>query len=167
MSAAVNDQGLEAWRTFVRAHAAALKRLEAEMQAEVGLSLACYDVLLHLARAPRRKLRMQELADRVLLTQSGVSRLVDRLEAAGLVQREASSSDRRVTYAGLTEAGRRVMRAAARVHLRGVGEHFVQHLTPDELDVLQGALGRVLQAADTPAVSGGRSPQAPPRAARR
>lgn len=135
---------LATWATFLRAHRAVVRQLEHELAEEAGLPLAWYEVLLHLRNAPDRRLRMQDLADRAVLTPSGLTRLVDRMEAEGLVRREPCPSDRRVSYATLTAHGRNRLRKAAPVHLRGVEEHFGRHLTEHEEKVLQRALGKVL-----------------------
>ena len=134
---------LDAWRAFLRAHARVTRTLDAELAAECDLPLASYEVLLHLSEAPDRRLRMTELADRVLLSRSGLTRLVDRLEREGLIARQSCPSDLRGTNAVLTDAGHERLRAAAPVHLRGVREHIVDLLSPSELKVLAEALGRV------------------------
>ncbi len=96
---------LAAWRGFLRAHATVVRALEGDLQAEHDLPLASYDVLVQLSEAPDRRLRMTELADRVLLSRSGLTRLADRLEREGLLTREPCPSDARGTLAVLTEAG--------------------------------------------------------------
>lgn len=120
------------------------------MEAECGLPISWYEVLLHLGDAPRNRLRLNDLTDRIVLTQSGASRLVDRMVAAGLVERSADDADRRGRYAALTSKGRRVLRDAAKVHRRGIAEHFSQHLTDDEQRVLRSALAKVHAAAEVP-----------------
>ena len=129
---------------FLMAHGAVVKKLEHELVEETGLPLGWYEVLLHLSWAPERRLRMQELAGRILLTPSGLTRVVDRMEAEGLVQREPCPTDRRALYATLTQPGLKRLRDASPVHLRGVEEHFARHLTDREADVLRKALGKVL-----------------------
>ena len=128
---------LAAWRSFLRAHAQVTRKLEAELVAEHDLPLASYDVLLQLAEAPDRRLRMTELADRVLLSRSGLTRLADRLEREGLVERAACPNDARGTHAVLTDAGLARLRDAAPTHLRGVSEHVTRRLTPGEVDELK------------------------------
>jgi DNA-binding MarR family transcriptional regulator len=128
---------LAAWRAFLRAHASITRALEAELEAEQDLSLASYDVLVQLAEAPDRRLRMTELADAVLLSRSGVTRLVDRLEKGGLVARCRVASDGRGVAARLTEAGLDRLRTASRTHLRGVGQHFVNRLDEADLQILE------------------------------
>jgi DNA-binding MarR family transcriptional regulator len=127
---------LEAWRSFLRAHARLVRVLETELVAEHPISLGAYDVLVQLAEAPERRLRMAELADAVLLSRSGVTRLVDRLEVAGMVTRERFGGDGRGVVAVITTKGVDTLRAAARTHLAGVVRHFVEHMNPAELDTL-------------------------------
>jgi DNA-binding MarR family transcriptional regulator len=104
-------------------------------------------VLLNLAESPEGRLRMQELSASVLLSKSGLSRVVDRMEENGLVRRERSEDDRRGWFAVLTERGRSTLRRAAPVHLRGIQEHFARHLDDEEARVLTAALDRVTAAA--------------------
>jgi DNA-binding MarR family transcriptional regulator len=139
------DPRLETWRSFLVAHAQIRRQLERELQAEQSLGLGEYEVLLHLARAEDRQLRMSELADRLVLSRSGVTRLVDRLEAESLVERHSCATDRRGSWATLTDAGHARLRQAAPTHLRGVGEHFLDRIPPAELDALQRTLDRVLE----------------------
>jgi DNA-binding MarR family transcriptional regulator len=124
---------LDVWRSFLRAHAHLTRVLETELVAAQRLSLASYDVLVQLAEAPGRRLRMTELADAVLLSRSGVTRLVDRLERGGLVARARVDSDGRGVVAVLTQQGLDRLRAATGTHLSGVGRHFVAPLEDDEL----------------------------------
>ena len=138
---------MAAWRSLLEAHAAITDLLERELEQERGLPLSKFEVLLKLAEAPDGRMRMLELAQSVLLSKSGLSRLVDRMEEAELVRRERCPSDRRGAYAVLTDEGRRVLRRAAPVHLRGIQEHFVRHLKPEEVEVLATALARVVAAA--------------------
>jgi DNA-binding MarR family transcriptional regulator len=128
---------LASWRSFLRAHATLVRVLETELEAEQQLSLAAYDVLVQLAEAPDRRLRMTELADAVLLSRSGVTRLVDRLEKIGLVARCPVESDGRGVAARLTEAGLNRLRIASRTHLAGVVRHFVNRLDEEDLAALE------------------------------
>lgn len=138
-----SDWRIGIWRGFLRAHATVVRELERELLTGAGLPLAWYDVLLQLAEAPGRRLRMAELADRVLLSRSGLTRLIDRLQAEGLVRREPSPDDARGTYTVLTPAGFERLRAAAPVHLAGIRDHWLAHFSDDELRVLGGWLGRL------------------------
>jgi DNA-binding MarR family transcriptional regulator len=128
---------LGAWRAFLRAHASITRALEAELLTEQELSLASYDVLVQLAEAPDRRLRMTELADAVLLSRSGITRLVDRLEKGGLVARCPVENDGRGVAARLTDNGLSRLRTASRTHLRGIGQHFVARLDEADLRVLE------------------------------
>ncbi len=123
------------------------RRLEAELQAERGLSLADYDALVQLAVADDRRLRMSELAERVVLSRSGVSRLVDRLEAGGLVARRACPTDARGSWAELTAAGLDRLRDAAPVHLRGVDAHFLSPIAATDREGLVRALEAVVRSS--------------------
>lgn len=128
---APDDPRLGAWRAFIHANARLLRRLDEELQAAHGLSLAEYDALLQLVNAPDRRLRMSVLAERVLLSRSGITRLVDRLEASGMVARSACVTDARGAEAALTPAGLERLRAASRTHLDGVQRYFMDPV-PDE-----------------------------------
>ena len=135
---------LRPWRLFLRAHAQLTHTLEGELLAAHDLPLASYDVLLQLAEAPERRLRMTELADRVLLSRSGLTRLVDRLEKEGLVARAACPGDARGTHAVLTAAGLDRLRAAAPTHLAGVKAHVTDRLSAVELAELEALLGKLV-----------------------
>jgi DNA-binding MarR family transcriptional regulator len=145
-----DDPRLRAWIAFLQAYAVVTRRLEAELHAERGLSLADYDALVQLAIAEDRRLRMSELADRVVLSRSGVSRLVDRLEADGLVTRRACPTDARGSWAELTPAGLDRLRHAAPVHLRGVDTHFLSPIAEGDRDGLVRALEAVVRGLPTP-----------------
>ena len=143
-----SDWRVGVWRSFLRAHATIARELERELLGATGLPLAWYDVLLQLAEAPDRRLRMADLADRVLLSRSGLTRLIDRLQAEGLVRREPSPDDARGTFTVLTQAGFERLRAAAPVHLAGIREHWLAHFSDDELRVLGGWLSRLAPQAE-------------------
>ncbi len=133
-----------AWRTFLRAHSTVVRALEAELLAEHDLPLASYDVLVQLSESPDSRLRMTELADRVLLSRSGLTRLADRLERDGLITRAACPSDARGTLAVLTDAGLDKLRTAWATHRRGVAEHVTGKLTPAEVVQLGALLGKLV-----------------------
>jgi len=135
---------LSTWRTFLRAHATVTRRLEAELVAEHELPLASYDVLVQLSEAPDRRLRMTELADRVLLSRSGLTRLADRLERDGLISRQACPSDARGTLAVLNDYGLARLQEAWPTHRRGVAEHVTGRLTADEVATLGTLLGKLV-----------------------
>jgi DNA-binding MarR family transcriptional regulator len=138
------DPRLEAWRTFLHAHHRVRSLLEAELEAEQQMPLGEYEVLLLLAYADERRMRMSELADQLLLSRSGVTRLIDRLESHGTVRRGSCQEDRRGSWAILTDAGHERLRAASPTHLRGIGEHFLDRIPARELEALQRTLSRVL-----------------------
>jgi DNA-binding MarR family transcriptional regulator len=144
-SAASEDPRLAGWVAFLQAHAAVTRRLEIELSSERGLSLAEYDALLQLAIADEGRLRMSELADRVVLSRSGMTRMVDRLEGDGLIQRRSCPSDARVLWATLTDAGLLRLREAAPVHMRGVEEHFLAAIPEQDRDALRHALEAVVE----------------------
>lgn len=139
---------LAAWRAFLEAHARTVEVLSHELRTEAELPLTWYDVLVQLSEADDGRLRMQELADAVLLSKSGLTRLIDRMEREGLVTRSRCSDDRRGTYAELTEAGRQRLRDAAPTHLRGVREHFADLLDDAEAAELERLLHRIATAAN-------------------
>jgi DNA-binding MarR family transcriptional regulator len=141
---------LVAWRAFLRAHARLVRRLDDELQAAIGLSLAEYDALVQLVNAPARRLRMSVLAERVLLSRSGITRLVDRLVAAGSVERSVCPTDARGAEAAITPAGVDVLRSATTTHLGGVQRYFTGVITQDERSVLATSLGRVADSLDQP-----------------
>lgn len=148
--ASAQPDPIAAWRAMLLAHSRALRAIERELEAAGMIPLTLYDVLLELNGAAGR-LRMQELADRVVLSRTRVSRLVDDLERQGLVVREPDDADGRVTYAAITSDGKKVLRAAAPVYRRGIERHFSRHLSGDEQQVIAAALGRVVEAHRRPA----------------
>ena len=137
-----------AWVQLLRTHAALTGAMDANLRAEHDLTINDYEVLLALSQAPERRMRRVDLADHVLLTQSGITRLLQGLEDAGLVRRADCPTDGRVVYAELTDAGRQRLRAAARTHVRDIEELFAAHLSADELATLERILGRFAGAAD-------------------
>lgn len=141
-----SSPGVRAWAALLRTHAAVVPVLERDLQAAAGLPLAWYDVLLELSGAPRRRLSMSELAARVVLSRTRVSRVVHELERAGYVERVGHPGDRRSTYAVMTRAGLRRFRSAAPVYLRGIAAHFARHMDHAELTTLASALERVVGA---------------------
>lgn len=142
----MEDAGVPTWAALLRAHAVVLQRLEQEMRIERHLPLSWYDVLLSLSRARRPGLRMQDLAEAVVLSRTRVSRVVDEMEGAGLVRREPNPSDGRSTMVSITRTGRTAFRAAATVYLRGISEHFADLLTTEELGCVRTALEKVVAA---------------------
>lgn len=138
---------LEAWRALLGAYAAVTGRLERDLAREGVLPLGWYEVLRALESVPERRLRMHELAGVVGISRSGLTRLADRLEAAGLLRREDCSSDRRGCFAVLTGEGLAALRRTHPVYERGVAAHFGRHLDDSEARVIAGALRRVRDAA--------------------
>jgi DNA-binding MarR family transcriptional regulator len=139
---------LDAWRTFLNAHAAAIERAEQALAAAALPPLSWYDALWPLYRAPGRKLRMGELAAQVVtISRSGLTRLVDRLEAAGLVRREPSSVDRRGTVVAITRDGSALLRRMWPVYAGEIRRSFVDVLEAEEATTLREALARVHSAA--------------------
>src|SRR6266566_8140868 len=136
-------RGLQAWRSLLRAHATLTRRLDTELEQETGLALADYDVLAQLAQA-HGELRMTELADRALISRSGMSRRVARLVDEGLVRRDKAGTDGRGVVVALTEAGIARLTQTAPVHARGISKLFVAQLNDRELAVLERALNKVI-----------------------
>ena len=148
----VVDEGLEQrrnvlWRNFLTAHAAAIDRIEDDLGGAEVLPLSWYDVLLALYEAPEHRLRMHELASAILVTRGSLTRLVARIEQAGLLRREPDPEDGRGLYAALTERGMEALRTTWPIYARGIAEHFGRHLADEEVEVLDRAFSRILSAA--------------------
>ncbi len=135
---------LGAWRGMLRVHSALVKQLDAELAAIHRMPLSSYEVLLNLETAPGRRRRMAELADSVLLSRSGMTRLVDRLEKDGLLRRDTCTDDGRGAYAVLTDKGAAALAEARRTHLDGVRERFLKQFDEEELRILAGYWERVV-----------------------
>jgi len=133
---------LEAWDSFLRAHATLMRRLERDLAQGTGLALADFDVLAQLARAGG-ELRMTDLANRALVSRSGMTRRVARLVDEGLVQRANTDADGRGVVVAFTDSGVARLTETAPVHLRGVSDLFLAQLDDQELDVLENALDKV------------------------
>ena len=136
-------RGFGAWRSLLRAHATLMRRLDTDLERETGLALADFDVLAQLAEA-HGELRMTELADRALISRSGMSRRVARLAAQGLVRRDKAGTDGRGVVVALTEAGIARLAETAPVHARGISKLFVARLDDQELALLERALNKVI-----------------------
>ena len=132
-----------AWVSFLRGHAALTRALNAQLVSDHGLTINDYEVLLRLSRAPGRQMKRVELAQSVLLTPSGITRLLDGLEAEGWVEKAHCETDARVTYAALTDAGRQKLHEAASSHLADVARLFTAHFDDTDLETLAGLLGRL------------------------
>ena len=135
-------RGLEAWRSLLEAHATLMRRLDTDLVRETGLALADFDVLAQLAQADG-ELRMTELADRALISRSGMSRRVARLVNEGLVHREKAGTDARGVVVALTKAGLARLAETAPVHARGISKLFVAQLDDRQLALLEAALSKV------------------------
>ncbi|NJO83866.1 MAG: MarR family transcriptional regulator [Blastochloris sp.] len=135
-----------AWRAFITAHARIIERIDDALGMADQIPLDWYDVLIELYEAPERRLRMSELADRVVLSRSTLSHLVKRIECAGLLVRERSGPDRRGAYAVITEAGMAALQAAWPVYAHGISTYFAQHLSDVDARTVAEALTRMLAA---------------------
>jgi DNA-binding MarR family transcriptional regulator len=143
MTATATRNRLEAWVKFIRAHAAITRQLNADLLNSHGLTLSDYEVLLHLSWAENEMMRRVDLAESVLLTASGITRLLDGLERAGFVEKASCSSDARVSYAKLTDTGRQKLSEAGGTHLAGIEELFTGRFDASELDSLVVLLARL------------------------
>src|SRR5689334_14649172 len=139
---------LRAWRGMLRVHSRLVKVLDARLDHEHGLPLTSYEVLVHLSEAEGERMRMCDLADSILLSRSGLTRLVDRLERDGLLERVACHDDARGAYAQLTPAGRQKLAEARVSHHQGVRSLFLEHFSEEELETLGSLWERVLPHQD-------------------
>jgi DNA-binding MarR family transcriptional regulator len=153
---AVDDERIGAWRAVLLAQNRVVRAIDDDLAAAGLVPLTWYDVLLELNSAPDRRLRMQQLAERVVLSRSRVSRLVDELERHGLVERRADPDDGRAILACLTPEGRRALRRAAPTYLRGIERHFTSQLTDAEQRTIASALQKVIDHYHRP--TGQRAP---------
>ena len=140
----LSERELRAWRGLLRVHSRLVKALDTELENEHGLAVTSYEVLMYLADSPEGRMRMHDLASSVLLSRSGLTRLVDRLERDGLLERTSCESDARGAFAVITPRGRGKLEAARRTHLEGVRRMFLEHLSADELERLGELWQRVL-----------------------
>jgi DNA-binding MarR family transcriptional regulator len=145
MATTLDKRQLAVWRAFLEVQSTVIRALEREIQQEQGLPLTWYEVLVHLSEALGGRLRHQALAKSLLLSRSGVTRLVDRMAAAGLVRREPDPDDRRGSYVIITEAGKDALLRAAPGHSREVVQHFIRHLGAEDIQVLQSVFAKILQ----------------------
>jgi len=142
----LDPRELAAWRGMLRTHVLLERRAEADLLRDHGLQLSSYEVLMHLADAPDGRLRLSELADLAILSRSGLTRLIDRLEREGRVDRERCPDDARGFFAVITEQGRREVTAARRDYLDGVRERFLDLLSAEEQEQLGAIWARVLRS---------------------
>jgi DNA-binding MarR family transcriptional regulator len=162
------DPRLDTWRAFLTAHALLTRRLDEDLRAGEGLTLGEYSALLQVAEAPGRSLRMNQLATGIFLSRSGVTRLIDRLEADGLIERSTCTDDGRGALAVLTDAGLARLRAAADTHLSGIARYFLEVVPDGELEHLTGtfrAIGDRVRAEGEPACFDGSQQLEPDRGA--
>jgi len=145
----LNEVEMEAWQAFLRASIRLMERLDAELE-EHRVSLADYEILVHLSGEPAGELRMTELASRTLVSRSGLTRRLDRLVDSGLVERRSCPTDRRGVFAVLTDAGRARLEAAAPTHVEGVRRHFISQLRGQDLHALAESLNAVVESSVTP-----------------
>jgi DNA-binding MarR family transcriptional regulator len=139
----LDGAALEAWRSYLQSHASILRELDADLIAEQGMTTRDYEVLLYLSQAPERRLAMSALAESTMLTRSGITRLVDGLVSAGLIERVACPSDARVSYAMLTDAGYEKLRRAGCSHVLSIRRLFLEHFTGEEIETLASLLSRL------------------------
>ena len=142
----LTEHELGAWRGMLEAHARVTRQLDAQMHAEHGLALSAYEVLMFLADAPEHRMRMSDIAERVLLSRSGCTRLVDRLVQQGYVTRRAADTDGRGLYAQLTVAGIEKAAAARRTHHHGIRAFYLDNLSTTDQIVLADIWTRMLAA---------------------
>jgi DNA-binding MarR family transcriptional regulator len=139
----LDGPALDAWRSYLQSHASIVRVLDAELAAEHGITTRDYEVLLYLAQAEERRLAMSALAERTMLTRSGITRLVDGLVESGLIERVACPNDARVSYAHLTEIGYSKLRDAGCTHVASIQRLFVEHFSPEEIEQLASLLSRL------------------------
>jgi len=142
------ERAARAWVALLLAHTALTRSFNADLQAQHGLTVTDFEVLRHLSGADGRRMRRVDLAQRVGLTPSGITRLLDGLERGGLVRKASCTSDARVTYAELTDEGATTLADAAATHLAAIDALFAERFSPDEADRLAELLERLPRAAD-------------------
>lgn len=147
MEKKLSETQLNTWRLFITVQARLLNEIDADLKAAEQIPLHWYDVLIELYEADDRRLRMSDLADNVVLSRSGLTRLVDRLEDAGMLRRERTPEDKRGSYAVLTDSGHAALKSAWPVYSQGILEYFADYLTDDETGILERALTRMLDAS--------------------
>lgn len=141
---------VEAWIHLIRGQAAAVRAINTQLVADHGLTINDFECMLLLSRAEDRRMRRVDLAEQLILTASGITRLLDGLEKEGWVDRAACASDRRVTYAVLTDAGHQKLRDASKTHVADLRTFFETRYSAEELESLASLLGRLPQDAETP-----------------
>jgi DNA-binding MarR family transcriptional regulator len=141
--ARLEGAALDAWRSYLQSHASIVRVLDAELAAEHSITARDYEVMLYLAQEPTHSLPMSALAERTMLTRSGITRLVDGLVESELIERVACPNDARVSYAHLTDDGYEKLRGAGCSHVASIRRLFLEHFSPEEIDVLASLLSRL------------------------
>jgi DNA-binding MarR family transcriptional regulator len=139
----LDGAALDAWRSYLQSHASIMRVLDAELVAQHGMTTRDYEVLLYLSQAPEHQMAMSALAERTMLTRSGITRLIDGLVASGLIERVACASDARVSYAHLTQTGYEKLRNAGCAHVQSINRLFLEHFSPEEVEQLAALLRRL------------------------
>jgi len=147
MTKKLDEASLAAWRTFITVHATLIEKIEQDLAAAECIPLTWYDVLVELVETLEGRLRMSELASRVVLSRSTLTHLVERMEREQLITRERCGSDRRGAYAVITEQGRTALRKAWPIYASGIQRYFAQHLESQEVQTITRGLVRILDAA--------------------
>ncbi|MGO9903461.1 MAG: MarR family winged helix-turn-helix transcriptional regulator [Solirubrobacteraceae bacterium] len=142
-STALDGAALEAWRSYLQSHASIMRELDAELLAAHGMTSRDYEVLLYLAQAPDRRLPMSALSERTMLTRSGITRLIDGLVSARLIERVSCPNDARVSHALLTDAGYEKLREAGCTHVAGIRRLFLERFCAEEIAQLAALLSRL------------------------
>ncbi len=142
----LDEKRMAVWQAFLRTYTTIIPALECEMQEAEGLPLTWYNVLTHLNREPSGGLRLQDLAEAVALSQSGLTRLLDRMSKGGLIERKPCPHDRRGAYAVMTLRGKTALEQAAPIHSRGIEQHFMQHLNDEDVQALNRVFLKILEA---------------------
>lgn len=145
MSQNPDKKHIDAWRLFITSHALLIDKIDGELASAGAIPLHWYDVLIELYEAPERRLRMHELAQNVVLSRSGLTRLVDRLEKEEFLRREIDANDRRGFYVILTDRGLEAMRAAWKTYEAGIARYFAAYLNDDEAALFSRVLGRIVE----------------------
>ena len=146
MTNELSDEYLTMWRAFIEAHSSIMRNLEQVMEDEHGVALTWFDVLVHLEEAPDNRLRLGELAESVILTRSGIERLVDRMVEAGLIRREPCPGDRRGYFAVITQEGKDTLERVGPSRSQKAREVFLRHVKTQEVSVMRGVFTRVINA---------------------
>lgn len=148
----IKPSHFETWSLFIRTHSRVMRLLDEELRAECGMPVERFDVLARLCQA-ERPLQMHEVAESLYLSRSGATRFVDRLEEAGLIVRESVPGDRRGVVIALTPQGLEKLEEAQAIHQRGIQDYFARFLTENEVQSLHSAFGKILSAAESPALA--------------